>query len=279
MSLKLPVLSSSSLSSFAQSLAAMPSLTAEEEFQLAKKYQEEGCLKSAHVLALSYFRFVMAIAKRYSGYGLPQEDLVHEGAVGLMKAVKSFDPEKGFRFSTFAVCWIKAQINEFVLRNWSIVKIATTKAQRKLFFNLRKMKGLKDVLEKKDISIIASSLDVPEFEVRSMDLRLSGRDISFDPTPDFHEEHDFSPILYLADPADNPEQNLIRSTEVNRQEESLALALESLDERSRDIIKARWLSDDNKQTLTELGKKYGISYERVRQLEAQALKRIKNVLA
>jgi len=248
---------------------------------LLKRLQEEGDLGAAKQLIMSHLRFVAHIAKSYSGYGLPQADLIQEGNIGLMKAVKRFDPTVGVRLVSFAVHWIKAEIHEFVLKNWRIVKVATTKAQRKLFFNLRKNKKRLGWFNQAEVSTVASELGVSEKEVREMESRMSGQDMGFDLTGDDNDDaptSTYSPVQYLtdgaADLADDVEQEQWKEQAHTR----LFSALKTLDERSQDIVSARWLSDD-KATLQELAQKYSVSAERVRQLEKTAMKKLQSAMS
>ena len=250
-------------------------LSKEEEKKLAEDLYYRNDLDAARKLVLSHLRFVVHVAKTYSGYGLPEGDLIQEGNIGLMKAVRRFNPEVGVRLITFAVHWIKAEIHEHVLKNWKIVKIATTKAQRKLFFNLRsKKKGL-NWLTEKEIDGISKDLGVKPSEVREMEKRLSGTDMSFDPVESNEkEEADFSPANYLEDSSANPSEIIESEDDLALNTTQLYKALKHLDDRSRDIIYDRWLSDE-KLTLHELADKYGISAERVRQIEQNAMKKVK----
>tara|TARA_B100000953_G_scaffold186023_1_gene153104 strand:- start:395 stop:1285 length:891 start_codon:yes stop_codon:yes gene_type:complete len=250
-------------------------LSKEEEKKLAEDLYYRNDLDAARKLVLSHLRFVVHVAKTYSGYGLPEGDLIQEGNIGLMKAVRRFNPEVGVRLITFAVHWIKAEIHEHVLKNWKIVKIATTKAQRKLFFNLRsKKKGL-NWLTEKEIDGISKDLGVKPSEVREMEKRLSGTDMSFDPVESNEkEEADFSPANYLEDSSANPSEIIESEDDLALNTTQLYKALKQLDDRSRDIIYDRWLSDE-KLTLHELADKYGISAERVRQIEQNAMKKVK----
>ena len=272
---------SASMDGYLQAVSTIPMLKVEEEQELAKKLQEEGDLSAAKQLIMSHLRFVAHIAKSYSGYGLPQADLIQEGNIGLMKAVKRFDPSVGVRLVSFAVHWIKAEIHEFVLKNWRIVKVATTKAQRKLFFNLRKNKKRLGWFNQAEVSTVASELGVSEKEVREMESRMSGQDMGFDLTGDDNDDaptSTYSPVQYLtdgsADLADDIEQQQWQEQSHTR----LFSALKTLDERSQDIVSARWLSDD-KATLQELAEKYNVSAERVRQLEKTAMKKLQSAMS
>jgi RNA polymerase sigma-32 factor len=267
-----------SLDAYIDRVSQIAVLSKEDEVALAARFRSEGDLEAARQLVLSHLRFVVHIARGYLGYGLPMGDLVQEGNVGLMKAVKRFDPGVGVRLVSFAVHWIRAEIHEYVLRNWRLVKVATTKSQRKLFFNLRRMKKNLAWLSEEETRAVARDLGVEEKDVREMEQRLSARDMSFDPAPDTDEEENYSPAMYL--PASNSDPAL----EVEREEweedssERLGLALEKLDERSRNILKRRWMTDD-KATLHELADEYGISAERVRQVETNAISKLKGLMA
>ncbi|GAA62193.1 RNA polymerase sigma-32 factor [Pseudoalteromonas sp. BSi20652] len=272
---------SASMDGYLQAVSTIPMLKVEQEQELAKRLQDEGDLSAAKQLIMSHLRFVAHIAKSYSGYGLPQADLIQEGNIGLMKAVKRFDPTVGVRLVSFAVHWIKAEIHEFVLKNWRIVKVATTKAQRKLFFNLRKNKKRLGWFNQSEVSTVASELGVSEKEVREMESRMSGQDMGFDLTGDDDDNaptSTYSPVQYLtdgaADLADDVEQQQWKEQAHTR----LFSALKTLDERSQDIVSARWLSDD-KATLQELAQKYSVSAERVRQLEKTAMKKLQSAMS
>ncbi|MDA0360921.1 MAG: RNA polymerase sigma factor RpoH [Proteobacteria bacterium] len=271
-SLSLPPIASLDL--YIQAVNRIPLLTAEEETRLAKKLKEEEDLEAARLLIMSHLRLVVSIARRFNGYGLSFGDLIQEGNVGLMKAVKKYDYENGARLVSFAVHWIKAEIHEFVLKNWRIVKVATTKAQRKLFFNLRSMKSSLDSLSNKEIHQISEELNVKVSDVTEMETRLSGSDLTLDPLGD-NEEDDYSPISYLQSANLEPSAVLEQKQMGLVQKEGLAAALANLDDRSRAIIEARWLNGDDQSTLHELAAQYGISAERIRQIEAQAMKKMK----
>ena len=267
-----------SLDSYIDRVSQIPVLSKEDEIALAVRFRSEADLEAARQLVLSHLRFVVHIARGYLGYGLPMGDLVQEGNVGLMKAVKRFDPNVGVRLVSFAVHWIRAEIHEYVLRNWRLVKVATTKSQRKLFFNLRKMKKNLAWLSEAETAAVARDLGVDVADVREMEQRLSARDMSFDPTPESDEEETYSPAMYL------PASNADPAIEVENEEweedstERLSMALEKLDERSRSILKRRWMTDD-KATLHELADEYGISAERVRQVESNAINKLKGLMA
>jgi len=271
-SLSLPPIASLDL--YIQAVNRIPLLTAEEETRLAKKLKEEENLEAARLLIMSHLRLVVSIARRFNGYGLSFGDLIQEGNVGLMKAVKRYDYENGARLVSFAVHWIKAEIHEFVLKNWRIVKVATTKAQRKLFFNLRSMKSSLDSLSNKEIHQISEELNVKVSDVTEMETRLSGSDLTLDPLGD-NEEDDYSPISYLQSANLEPSAVLEQKQMGLAQKEGLATALANLDDRSRAIIEARWLNGDDQSTLHELAAQYGVSAERIRQIEAQAMKKMK----
>jgi RNA polymerase sigma-32 factor len=267
-----------SLDSYIDRVSQIPVLSKEDEVALAVRFRSEADLDAARQLVLSHLRFVVHIARGYLGYGLPMGDLVQEGNVGLMKAVKRFDPAVGVRLVSFAVHWIRAEIHEYVLRNWRLVKVATTKSQRKLFFNLRKMKKNLAWLSEAETAAVARELGVDISDVREMEQRLSARDMSFDPTPESDEEETYSPAMYL--PASNADPALEVENEEWEEDstERLELALEKLDERSRSILKRRWMTED-KATLHELADEYGISAERVRQVESNAINKLKGLMA
>jgi RNA polymerase sigma-32 factor len=279
-SMTLPVPSAvGSLDSYIHAVNRFPLLTAEEEVRLARRFRAEDDLESARRLVLSHLRVVVSIARGYMGYGLPHADLIQEGNIGLMKAVKRFDPERGVRLVSFAIHWIKAEMHEFILRNWRMVKIATTKAQRKLFFNLRSMKPGLDPLTPEEIESIAQILRVKPEEVSEMEMRLAGQDIALEANNGDDEDDRFAPIAYLRDPAAEPSQVLEAEQTQRLSSEGLEAALESLDERSRRIIEARWLREKDTATLHELAAEFGVSAERIRQVEAKALAKMKGFLA
>jgi RNA polymerase sigma-32 factor len=267
-----------SLDAYIDRVSQIPVLSKEDEVALAVRFRSEADLDAARQLVLSHLRFVVHIARGYLGYGLPMGDLVQEGNVGLMKAVKRFDPTVGVRLVSFAVHWIRAEIHEYVLRNWRLVKVATTKSQRKLFFNLRKMKKNLAWLSEAETAAVARDLGVDVADVREMEQRLSARDMSFDPTPESDEEETYSPAMYL--PASNADPAIEVESEEWEEDstERLSIALEKLDERSRSILKRRWMTDD-KATLHELADEYGISAERVRQVESNAISKLKGLMA
>jgi RNA polymerase sigma-32 factor len=267
-----------SLESYIQATKAFPVLTQEEEYNLARRLRDESDVDAARTLVLSHLRVVVNIARGYMGYGLPQADLIQEGNVGLMKAVRRFDPDRGVRLVSFAIHWIKAEMHEFILRNWRMVKIATTKSQRKLFFNLRSMKQSLGFLGQDEIKQIAKDLGVKPEEVMEMETRLEGGDVALEPLSD-DEEHSFAPIAYLTDPAAEPVRQLEFKQGEMLRENGLTHALATLDERSRRIIEARWLREDDSMTLHDLAAEYGVSAERIRQIEAKALQKMKNIIA
>jgi RNA polymerase sigma-32 factor len=263
-----------SLQAYIQTVKAIPVLSRQEEVELARKFRDDNDLDAARALVMSQLRFVVHIARSYSGYGLPIGDLVQEGNIGLMKAVKRFDPEVGVRLITYAVHWIRAEIHEFVLRNWRLVKVATTKAQRKLFFNLRKAKKNLGWLSAEETDAVAEDLGVSPHEVTEMESRLSSYDLSFDPTPDADEEAAYAPAMYLPNPELDPADALETENSAQRASTDLQHALESLDQRSREILQARWLAEQ-KETLHTLADRYGVSAERIRQIEAAAIRKLR----
>jgi len=266
--------------SYTNLVHSTPMLTAEEEYELATRLQQNGDVDAAQRLILSHLRFVNRIAKGYSGYGLPVADLVQEGNIGLMKAVKRFDPDKGVRLVSFAVHWIRAEIHEYVIRNWRIVKIATTKAQRKLFFNLRSAKKRLGWLNSEEVEAVAADLGVTPDNVMDMERRLAQPDTSFDLPNDMDDDdYSFSPSAYLAGPANSdPSIELEQVDYADDQHQKLVDALETLDERSRDIVSQRWLNDDGKSTLHTLANQYQVSAERIRQIENNAMKKLKHLM-
>ncbi|MDV2857774.1 MULTISPECIES: RNA polymerase sigma factor RpoH [Oceanimonas] len=265
-----------SLEAYIQAVNTIPVLSAEEEKSLAERLQNEGDLSSARQLVMSHLRFVVHIAKSYAGYGLPQADLIQEGNIGLMKAVKRFDPGVGVRLVSFAVHWIKAEIHEYVLRNWRVVKVATTKAQRKLFFNLRKSKKRLGWFNQQEVNRVAEDLGVSPSEVLEMESRMSAQDQAFDLASDDDErEGSFSPVQYLEDKSSDVATQVEESNWEQAANQRLRAALRTLDERSQHIIQARWLDEDDKTTLQSLADEYGVSAERIRQLEKTALKKLK----
>lgn len=263
----------SDVNSYLQAIGGVAVLSVEEERELAERLYYENDLEAARRLVLSHLRFVVYIAKSYTGYGLPMGDLIQEGNVGLMKAVKRFNPDVGVRLVSFAVHWIKAEIHEYILRNWRIVKVATTKAQRKLFFNLRKGKKNLGWLSHDEANQMAADLGVDVSEVQRMEGRMAASDAAFDGYSD-DDESEYAPVNYLEDHSADPAQMLENSDWSNSREQQLTEALLTLDERSRDIIASRWLSEP-KATLHDLADKYSVSAERIRQLEANAMKKVK----
>ncbi len=274
MTLPVPV---GSLESYIQAVNRFPILSLEEERELARKFRSENDVEAARHLVLSHLRLVVAIARGYMGYGLPQGDLIQEGNIGLMKAVKRFDPERGVRLVSFAVHWIRAEIHEFVLRNWRMVKVATTKAQRKLFFNLRSMKPSLAPLTQAEIGSMAKQLRVKPEEVAEMEMRLAGQEISLEPASD--EDEPYAPIAYLADRSPEPSEIAEAKQNETLRARGLEAALASLDARSRRIIETRWLREKDSATLHELAAEFKVSAERIRQIEAKALAKMKDVIA
>lgn len=270
-----------SIESYLQAVSTIPMLSADEEKALAEKLQDSGDLNAARALIMSHLRFVAHIAKSYSGYGLPQADLIQEGNVGLMKAVKRFDPTVGVRLVSFAVHWIKAEIHEYVLKNWRIVKVATTKAQRKLFFNLRKNKKRLGWFNHEEVQTVANELGVSEKDVREMESRMSSQDMGFDLNADEDDgatQSQFSPVQYLTDQSSDLAETVEEEQWQDNSNQRLFSALNTLDDRSQDIIRARWLAEE-KETLQDLTAKYQVSAERVRQLEKSAMKKLQNLMA
>ncbi len=273
----LPIPAAYSLDSYIQSVNRYPMLSLEEEQSLARAWHDRQDVDAARQLVLSHLRVVVSVARHYLGYGLQQADLIQEGNIGLMKAVKRFDPDRGVRLVSFALHWIRAEIHEYILKNWRLVKIATTKAQRKLFFNLRSMKSSSNALTPAEADAMARELSVSRKDVLEMEMRLSGHDISIDPTLEDGEES-FSPIAYLASPDENPAQVLEREETEAVRHNGLQSALSTLDERSRRIIQARWLSEQAPATLHELAAEYGVSAERIRQIESAAMKKLRALI-
>ncbi len=274
--LSLPALGSiDSYDRYMQSIRAIPSLTAEEEMELGMRLKKSNDLEAAKTLILSHLKLVAKVAKGYAGYGLPQSDLVQEGNIGLMKAVKRFDPERGVRLVSFAIYWIKAEIQEYIVKNWRLVKTATTKAQRKLFFNLRSMKKTLQPLKSDEINSIAKELNVKPEDVREMEYRFNGNEISLDYGSEESEDDVFRPIAYLKDEAPEPSEKIELDQSEGNSLSSLNKALSALDERSRLILEERWLKDKDASTLHELADKLGVSAERIRQIEQAAMKKIK----
>jgi RNA polymerase sigma-32 factor len=274
--------SSGSLEAYIQSVNRIPMLTAEEEHSLAVRLTEEDDLEAARQLIMSHLRFVVHVARSYSGYGLPQADLIQEGNIGLMKAVRRFDPAVGVRLVSFAVHWIKAEIHEYVLKNWRMVKVATTKAQRKLFFNLRKMKKRLGWFTQDEVNTVAETLGVSTKEVMEMEARMSAHDQAFELSSDDDEAREgstYSPAQYLEDKRSDLAEEVEQEQWQEHTQQRLLAAIKTLDERSQDIVRARWLDEENKTTLQELADKYQVSAERVRQLEANAMKKLRAAMA
>ena len=268
----------SDIDKYLSQVYSIPVLTREEELELTREFYETEDIKVAHKLVISHLRFVVHIAKSYAGYGLPLADVIQEGNLGLLKAVKKFDPDKGVRLVSFAVHWIKAEIHEFILKNWRIVKIATTKAQRKLFFNLRSKKKSTGWLSDKEAKKIAADLDVSYKEVMHMENRLNSADSAFDmPCDEEDDEKAFSPSQYLEDHSFSPDQIVEKENYESVNHTALMKNISTLDRKAQDIIRARWL-DDHKLTLNELADKYSVSAERIRQIEASAFKKLKTSL-
>ena len=269
-----------SFDAYIDTVSRIPVLSREAELELATRFHRDGDLDAARQLVLSHLRFVLHIARGYAGYGLPLGDLVQEGNVGLMKAVKRFDPAVGVRLVSFAVHWIRAEIHEYVLRNWRLVKVATTKAQRKLFFNLRKYKRDLGWLTAEETRAVARDLGVTEREVTEMERRLSSRDVSYDPAPDAEDDDSasYSPSAYLPAPDADPAVAVERAEWDDDVSDRVAFAMTQLDERSQAILKARWMNEP-KATLHDLADRYGVSAERIRQIEANAIKKLKKLVA
>jgi RNA polymerase sigma-32 factor len=264
-----------SLDAYISQVSAIPMLSRDDEMALARRYRDDDDLDSARDLVMSHLRFVVHIARGYLGYGLPVGDLIQEGNVGLMKAVKRFDPEMGVRLVSFAVHWIRAEIHEYVIRNWRLVRVATTKAQRKLFFNLRRMKKNLAWLSDAEARAVAGELGVEPGEVREMEQRLSSRDLSFDPRPDTDDEDGIvSPSLYLPSAEVDPATAIENEQWDGAVAESLSAAISTLDDRSRAVVRARWLAEE-KRTLQDLADDYGVSAERIRQIESAAIKKLR----
>ncbi|MCP5239639.1 MAG: RNA polymerase sigma factor RpoH [Zoogloeaceae bacterium] len=267
-----------SIDQYIQSVNRLPMLTEQEEGDLARRLRQDEDLDAARKLVMSHLRLVVAIARGYLGYGLPHADLIQEGNIGLMKAVKRFDPERGVRLVSFAIHWIKAEIHEYILKNWRLVKVATTKAQRKLFFNLRGMKKNSNALRPDEVDSVAAQLGVKAHEVVEMETRLTGQDVPME-TSSSDDEDRFAPIAYLRDPHAEPSEVLEQTEMAHLQEDGLRNALVSLDDRSRTIIQRRWLNEGEAATLHELAAEYGVSAERIRQIEAKAMQKMRGALA
>ncbi len=268
-----------SLEAYVQSVNRFPILSQEQELLFATRFRKENDLNAARQLVLSHLRVVVSVARGYAGYGLPQADLIQEGNVGLMKAVKRYDPERGVRLVSFALHWIRAEIHEYVVRNWRMVKIATTKAQRKLFFNLRSMKKGLEPMKPQQVSEIAQQLNVSEHDVVDMEARFAGHELALDPL-NSEDDEGYAPIHYLEDGAEHEPSNILETSEQEHLKTSgLAKALESLDVRSRRIVEARWLNEENSATLHDLAAEFNVSAERIRQIEQKALSKMHGVLA
>ena len=276
--MNLPALSVGSLENYISAVNRIPMLTPEREHALGVALKERGDLTAASEMVLSHLRLVVSIARNYAGYGLQQADLIQEGNIGLMKAVKRFDPDRGVRLVSFAMHWIKAEMHEYILKNWRIVKVATTKAQRKLFFNLRSMKPNFGALSPTEVKSIARQLNVKETDVSEMEQRLSGQEISLEPLND-DDENWVSPIAYLQDAAVDPSERLSGMQKNAAATDGLRDALNSLDDRSRRIVESRWLREGEELTLHELASEYGVSAERIRQIEVKAMQKMKSSLA
>ena len=275
--MSLPIPAAYSLDSYLQTVNRYPMLSLEDEQRLARAWHDHQDVDAARQLVVSHLRVVASVARHYLGYGLPQADLIQEGNVGLMKAVKRFDPDRGVRLVSFALHWVRAEIHEYVLKNWRLVKVATTKSQRKLFFNLRSLKQSLNTMTLQEADAMARELNVSRKDVLEMETRMSGHDVSIDPMVDDGEEG-YSPLAYLASPDENPAQQFEREQTERLRHTGLTTALENLDERSRHIIKARWLTEGEAATLHELAAHYGVSAERIRQIEARALQKMRAVI-
>lgn len=271
-SMNLPMPSAAcGLEGYVQAVNRFPVLSHEQELELATRFRQQNDLEAARQLVLSHLRVVVSVARGYTGYGLPQADLIQEGNIGLMKAVKRYDPQRGVRLVSFALHWIRAEIHEFVIRNWRMVKIATTKSQRKLFFNLRSLKKGLEPLRPQQVSEIAQQLNVSEHDVVEMEARFAGHELPLDPLSFNDENESYAPVQYLADDeAHEPSAILETSEREHLQSTGLARALSALDERSRRIVEARWLQEDGSATLHELAEEFGVSAERIRQIEQKA---------
>ena len=276
--MNLPALSVASIENYISTVNRIPMLTPEREHELGVALKTRGDLTAASEMVMSHLRLVVSIARNYTGYGLPHADLIQEGNIGLMKAVKRFDPDRGVRLVSFAVHWIKAEIHEYILKNWRIVKVATTKAQRKLFFNLRSMKPNFGTLSPTEVKEVARQLNVKESDVSEMEKRLSGQEISLEPGNDDEESNWVSPIAYLQDASVDPVERLSVMQRETAATDGMRAALESLYARSRRIIETRWLNEGQEKTLHELANEFGVSAERIRQIEAKAMQKMKLAL-
>ena len=277
--MNLPVLSVASIENYISAVNRVPLLTPAREHELGVALKVRGDLAAASEMVMSHLRLVVSIARNYGGYGLPHADLIQEGNIGLMKAVKRFDPDRGVRLVSFAVHWIKAEIHEYILKNWRIVKVATTKAQRKLFFNLRSMKPNFGTLSPNEVKEVARQLNVKETDVTEMEKRLTGQEISLDPGIDDDESNWVSPIAYLQDATLDPSEAIALKQRNAAATDGMRAALDSLDERSRRIIETRWLHEGEEKTLHELAGEFGVSAERIRQIEAKAMQKMKLALS
>jgi len=280
-SLPIPIELSSSdnLTAYMRAVNAAPILTAEREYELATRFQQEGDIEAARELVLSHLRHVVKVARGFMGYGLPLTDLIQEGSIGLMKAVKRFDPTRDVRLVSFAVHWIRAEIYDYVLRNWRMVKVATTKAQRKLFFNLRKSRARLGWMNDAEVEKLAGDLDVDSGVVREMESRLSGNDVAFDAMVDQDDDESYlAPSQHLGDSRFDPEIVAGNQERESERHEQLSLAMAELDDRSKDIVMRRWLGDE-KPTLHDLADEYGVSAERIRQIEKRAMEKMKKVIS
>jgi RNA polymerase sigma-32 factor len=266
-----------SLEAYVSAVHRIPMLTQAEEQDLARRFVQQDDLDAAKQMVLSHLRFVVHVARGYSGYGLQVGDLIQEGNIGLMKAVKRFDPNQGVRLVSFAVHWIRAEMHEFILRNWRIVKVATTKAQRKLFFNLRKSKKRLGWMNNEEVNTVARELGVPAATVLEMEARLQGRDVAFDSPVDAEDDEKPAPAAFLIDHSADPYSAVEAESEEESSLDTLHRGLVKLDDRSRDIIQRRWLRDGEKATLQELANEYGVSAERIRQIEANAMKKMRGL--
>jgi RNA polymerase sigma-32 factor len=276
--MNLPALSVASIENYISTVNRIPMLTPEREHELGVALKTRGDLTAASEMVMSHLRLVVSIARNYTGYGLPHADLIQEGNIGLMKAVKRFDPDRGVRLVSFAVHWIKAEIHEYILKNWRIVKVATTKAQRKLFFNLRSMKPNFGTLSPSEVKEVARVLNVKETDVTEMEKRLTGQEISLEPANDDEESNWVSPIAYLQDASVDPVERLVAVQRETAATDGMQAALNSLDDRSRRIIETRWLNEGEEKTLHDLAAEFGVSAERIRQIEAKAMQKMKLAL-
>ena len=269
--------SAASLEHYIQAVNRLPILSVEQEQNLARRFQSEGDLEAARQLVLAHLRVVVAVARGYLGYGLPHGDLIQEGNIGLMKAVKRFDPDRGVRLVSFAIHWIKAEMHEYILRNWRLVRLATTKAQRKLFFNLRSMRSGLGTLSQEEVHRIATELNVRPEDVAEMETRMTGQEVGLEPAGD-DEDESFAPIAYLTDPDNEPSLVIENEQDERLRIEGLSTALQSLDPRSRRIIEARWLREKDTATLHDLAAEFNVSAERIRQIEVKAMQKMRGLI-